>query len=503
MTVGRPPSVARSRSADEAEQSAEDLVVVLAEHRRRRCGPSGRRLAKRNGSDGCRRHADHRVVDDLVVAAGDVLRVLRREAGVDRRRRRDPGRRAAGRRPCRASVSAAHAASVSSSRSCCARRPAWVAQRGIGRPVGPPEHVDERRPLRRRSPPTPRATARASSVAYTPCGAAHGLRLPSRSTACAVRGPLDDRLGRDVERGLEHGRLDQRADAGAVAQLEGDERADHRVHAAVRVARTALDAGLVVDVTGEPGQPGHLLHGLREAGPVAPRAVEAERGHAHQHRARVGRVDDVPTETELLEHPRREVLDHDVALLRSGAGRGRDPRARARSRVRSRLLVFEVWKKRAVLPPLVVIHADAAGVAHAVGPGDRLDVDDVGAERGEHRRRRRSRPPGGEVDHLDRPASGSSGARVAGGFAVRGTTLPVCSPSRGAGAAGAPPRRRSSTVGAARGTCRSDRRPRSRARRPARRWRPRDRRTPAPPGCAARRPRPRPRRSCAWSSTRG
>ena len=109
---------------------------------------------------------------------------------------------------------------------------------------------------------------------------------------------------RDVERGLEHGRpRPGEPVAGPLARLEGDERADRRVHAAVRVARAPLDARLVVGVAGDPGQAGHLLHGLREAGPVAPRAVEAERGHAHQHRPRVGRVDRVPAEVELARAP--------------------------------------------------------------------------------------------------------------------------------------------------------------------------------------------------------
>ena len=78
-------------------------------------------------------------------------------------------------------------------------------------------------------------------------------------------------------------------------------------------------------------EPGDLLHRLGEAGPVAPRTVEPERGHAHHHRAGVGRVDDVPAEVELLDHPRREVLDHDVGvrdqaqreLAAVGAWRGR------------------------------------------------------------------------------------------------------------------------------------------------------------------------------------
>ena len=70
------------------------------------------------------------------------------------------------------------------------------------------------------------------------------------------------------------------------------------------IARAALDAGLVVDVPGDPRQAGDLLHRLREAradratGPSSPNAgmrTSTARGLA--------RVDDVPAEAELARAP--------------------------------------------------------------------------------------------------------------------------------------------------------------------------------------------------------
>ena len=124
---------------------------------------------------------------------------------------------------------------------------------------------------------------------------------------------------------------------------------------------------------------------------------------------------------------------------RSGAARARGLRDVARSSVRSRLFVFETWKSALVVPPVVAIGADAAGEAHAVGAGDRLHVDHVGAERGEHRRRRRPRPPRGEVEDLDAVRAAACARRVAGDLGGRGTIVPVCSPRRGAGRGGGAP----------------------------------------------------------------
>ena len=67
--------------------------------------------------------------------------------------------------------------------------------------------------------------------------------------------------------------------------------------------------------SGEPGPPreaGDRLHGLRETGPIAPRTVEAEGGHAHEDDRGVHVVEAVPAESELLHDPGGVVLDHCV-----------------------------------------------------------------------------------------------------------------------------------------------------------------------------------------------
>jgi hypothetical protein len=58
------------------------------------------------------------------------------------------------------------------------------------------------------------------------------------------------------------------------------------VGAGERVAGAALNARLVVDVSGQPGEPADLLHRLGEAHVIAPGAGESEGGHAHQDRLR-------------------------------------------------------------------------------------------------------------------------------------------------------------------------------------------------------------------------
>ena len=79
-------------------------------------------------------------------------------------------------------------------------------------------------------------------------------------------------------------------------------------------------------------------------GPVAPGAVEAERRHADQDGARVGGVDGVPAQPELVEHVRREVLDDDVDLLDEAAARAPRPAGDVRSMARSRLFGLTAWK---------------------------------------------------------------------------------------------------------------------------------------------------------------
>ena len=72
-------------------------------------------------------------------------------------------------------------------------------------------------------------------------------------------------------------------------------------------------------------------------------------------------------------------------------------------------------EEEAVLPPTVAVEERArGGEAHPVGPLDRLDVQDLGAEHGEQLRHRRARPPAREVEDLQalerqRPARAPTG----------------------------------------------------------------------------------------------
>ena len=263
-----------------------------------------------------RLHADHRVVGLLVVAAGDELRVLRGAAGVERRAPRAPPRRRAGRPPCRDRRRRPTRPSFSSSRSCAARRPAWVRSAGSvaqsGRPsastiaahcssVGDRDHQPPLRACRSRTRPAARPTG---------CG------CPRATSALPYARPLDDQLGRDVQRGLEH----------RSTRPSSRRRCDRAPRAPTSAPTTACMPPL-----GSHGprwmrgwsstwpvshaSPVTCSIVCAKPGPVAPRAVEPERGHAHHHRARVGRVDDVPAEVELLDHPGRVVLDDEVALL--------------------------------------------------------------------------------------------------------------------------------------------------------------------------------------------
>ena len=92
---------------------------------------------------------------------------------------------------------------------------------------------------------------------------------------------------------------------------------------------------------------------------------------------------------------------------------------------------------RAALPPRAVHARARAGGAHAVDAADRLDVDHVGAERGERARRDRARPPRGEVEHAharERQLVGADGREPR--RATCGSIVPVCSPRRGRGRGG-------------------------------------------------------------------
>jgi hypothetical protein len=101
--------------------------------------------------------------------------------------------------------------------------------------------------------------------------------------------------------------------SGATAVFEGEEQAAQRMQARVRVAHAVRRDRVPVRVAGHPRQPRGVLDDEGEGGIVPPGAVEPEAGHAHHDDVRPDGAHGVGIEPQLVQHPRRVVLDHDVA----------------------------------------------------------------------------------------------------------------------------------------------------------------------------------------------
>ncbi len=137
------------------------------------------------------------------------------------------------------------------------------------------------------------------------------------------------------------------------------------------------------------------------AGEVAPRAVEPEAGHAdHDEVGPDRRAATRSRGPSCVEHPRRVVLDDDVAGRRRSACTSSTPRGSAKSIVRLFLFVLSAEKigPRSQYCGLGLRHA--ADEADAVGPLRRLEVDHLGAEQREHVADERAGP---ERRHVEDP----------------------------------------------------------------------------------------------------
>ena len=158
---------------------------------------------------------------------------------------------------------------------------------------------------------------------------------------------------------------------------------------------------LVVDVSGHPGEPRHLFHRLREPGPLAPWAAQAEGGHPHHGQLRVHLVHDVPREPEVVEHPGGEVLDQHVGPREQCAQHG-EPGLLLQVEGQASLVGVDGHELRAALPPVgETIGVRPSGRPHAVNPCDRLKVHHVGAQDAEELCAERSGEPRGHVEHTD------------------------------------------------------------------------------------------------------
>ena len=292
----------------------------------------------------------------------------------------------------------------------------------VARPRRVTEHAAQGGPLlvglhREREP----AVAVADAVDVLGRGEAAPIALAAQQLA---GGAVHRDLFRgDVQGRLHQRRLDHHALAGPVAVLERGQQGEHRVQATQRVARAAGHDRRAFLVSGDPGQPGDLLHRLGEPGPVAPRAVEAPRRHAQDDQAGIGAPQIVVEQPEALDDARRVVLDQDVA-------RGQQP-----ARQREALGLGEVEGHVALVGvraveqgrelPRPVPHRRVRGAhAGAVRALHRLDLHHVGAQEAEDLRRVRSGPVRREVEHpqaRQRPGgvAGFAGVGLAGDARVR------------------------------------------------------------------------------------
>ena len=160
------------------------------------------------------------------------------------------------------------------------------ARESIGRPVRVAEGVDQVRPLRvgghrDRHPVVGSAelVEFACAVEILRCGGGTAVALALQQVS--VGRVLDDLLGGDVERRVDHRGLDSDALPGAAPVCQRQHQRVEAMHAGVRVADRIRFHRILVGMAGQPGDPGCVLDDIGERRLVPPRAVEPEAGHAH------------------------------------------------------------------------------------------------------------------------------------------------------------------------------------------------------------------------------
>ncbi len=256
------------------------------------------------------------------------------------------------------------------------RSPARLAQR---QPEGRPLRVGLDRD---RHPAVPPALVVLIRAQVEVLGRRHRAPVARPLEQGAVGRVLDHLLGRDVEGGVDHGRLHQAALAGVVPVLEGQQQPDQGVQPGIGVPDAVGLDGEEVLVSGQPGQPGGVLDHEGERRQVPPRAVEAEPGHADHDQVRAVGLQGLEAQAELVQHPGCVVLHDHVAGGHEAVQQLDAPRV-AQVEGQAPLVGVEGGEDRPPLPPLRLRRRDAADQAEAVGALGRLEVDDVGAEQGQ------------------------------------------------------------------------------------------------------------------------
>ena len=153
-----------------------------------------------------------------------------------------------------------------------------------------------------------------------------------------------------------------------------------------RVARSSRRHRRPVSEPGPPCHPRELFHGRGEPDTIAPGAVKPERRHPHHDQSPIYCVQLLPSEPELLDDPRREVLDHDVGSLDEQADET-EAFGVAQIEGDGPLPDVDPVKDPAVLPPPFVGNPRPPGEPHPVRTPDRLDLHHISTQRAENERR--------------------------------------------------------------------------------------------------------------------
>ena len=181
---------------------------------------------------------------------------------------------------------------------------------------------------------------------------------------------------------------------------EGEQSCDHGMHPGDGIACAADEGWRPIGTSGPPRHSADRFHGLGESGAIPPGTVETERGHAHHDELGVVLVDGVPGQPELVHHSRGVVLDQHVCCCEEAV---EQVHAVLAAQVEGHAAFSDVdgVEDRTPLPPTIVGRSADAGQPHLVGAPYRLDLDDVGPERGEDVGGGRAGPPGSAVNDPD------------------------------------------------------------------------------------------------------
>ena len=299
-----------------------------------------------------------------------------------------------------------HSPSSVSIRSCASHPAGHGGQRGVGGPLRVAQRGPQRAPLLvgrdgDGDPPVVTAALVGTGHLVEVLGRRRRTTVPGPFEQGAVGGELNRLLGRNVECGIDHRRLHQAAFTGPLPVLEREQQAVQRVEPGVGVTDAVGLEREQVRMSGEPGETGGVLDDEGEGRQVAPRPVEPEPGHAHHDEIGPHLAQGLEAETQLVQHPRRVVLDHDVAR---GDDAPHQVEAARFAQVDGQALLVGVERgeDRAPLPVAVLGLGDPTDQPGPVGTGGGLQVDDLGAE---ERQRVTGQGPGPERRHVQDPES--------------------------------------------------------------------------------------------------